>query len=164
MKNKWQKLRNKLCPQRLYKYGKLGLKVHDDRSLKEKLFDWLDSRIEIIDNVIFAVKQKPLKYVFHSFYDISTKQWITSVAQIKKIEKEKNLTFWTYDEMMKESARAKSKLIREQECEIKREIRERIEKIKAGKSYVKELQRDIAKGKYDVKPINNEHINTFRKK
>jgi hypothetical protein len=162
----WETLRNKLCPKRLYKYGTLGLEYFDDRSKKEKFFDRVERYVDMADAylTLFRAKQFKTSHIFHSFWDISTKQWISSVGQIKQIEKEKGLIFWSFDEMEKEAARGAVNAQKHQDETIKRDMRRIFKELHSGKSFRKELKRDIENGKFDHdKDFSKRQIHTFGK-
>ena len=74
-------------PKRLYKYGTIGLSVCDDRTKKEKVFDY-------IDDFFFnwqqnkRYKRTKVSYVFRSYFDYGLGKVVSSTEEIKKKEKE----------------------------------------------------------------------------
>ena len=71
----------------MYKFGTIGLKVHDDRTLKEKFFDRID---EFFFNWEQEQRYKRAyrKQVFHSYFDFGLGKMATSNEEIKKKEKQ----------------------------------------------------------------------------
>jgi len=143
-------IRKKVCPHRLYKYGTMGLSVHDDRSRKEKVFDYLDNLAERIDKYLARPRYKR-KQCFHSFFDVSTGQVISSVSQIDEICKRDGLEFSSFREIRNEADRYKKINEDDKNRMIKKDMAEIVRNVKSGKrSYKKEMMERIRKNEYTI--------------
>ena len=119
-------------PKRLYKFGTIGLKVHDDRTLKEKFFDRID---EFFFNWEQNQRYKRAyrKQVFHSYFDFGLGRMVTSNEEIRKKEKQ-GYTYTTFNEMEKESDRIRARIKREEKERTRKYFQEGIARIKSGNS------------------------------
>lgn len=120
-------------PKRLYKYGTTGLKYFDDRTKKEKFFDYIDE--------FFFNWQQELRYkrayrkaIFNSYFDFGLGKVISSTEEIRKKEKQ-GYAYTTFKDMENESDRIKARVKREQAEKTKKHFQEVIGRIKAGTSH-----------------------------
>ena len=120
-------------PKRLYKYGTTGLKYFDDRTRKEKFFDYIDE--------FFFNWQQELRYkrayrkaIFNSYFDFGLGKVVSSTEEIKKKEKQ-GYAYTTFKDMENESDRIKARVKREQAEKTKKHFQEVIGRIKAGTSH-----------------------------
>lgn len=143
-------IRKKICPRRLYSHGILGLWFDDDRTRLEKVFDYIDKIVNRID-AYFKQPAYIRKQIFHSFFDISTDQVISSVGQINAICKAQGVEFSTFREIKDEA----KKTSRHNELKKNRMIKDGIKEILDNvshqrKSYKKEIMDNIKKGEYHI--------------
>ena len=119
-------------PKRLYKFGTIGLKVHDDRTLKEKFFDRID---EFFFNWEQNQRYKRAyrKQVFHSYFDFGLGRMVTSNEEIRKKEKQ-GYTYTTFNEMEKESDRIRARIKKEEKERTRKYFQEGIARIRSGNS------------------------------
>ena len=119
-------------PKRLYKYGTIGLSVCDDRTKKEKVFDY-------IDDFFFnwqqnkRYKRTKVSYVFRSYFDYGLGKVVSSTEEIKKKEKE-GYVYMTDRELDRESARRKYLNKKESKERAVKYFEEGFAKIRAGNS------------------------------
>ena len=119
-------------PKRLYKYGTIGLSAYDDRTRKEKFFDW-------IDEYFFNWQQRQRykrayrKQVFHSYFDFGLGKMVTSNEDIRKKEKQ-GYVYTTFSQMEAESDRIKARIKREEKERTRKYFQEGIARIKSGNS------------------------------
>ena len=135
-------------PKRLYKYGTTGLFIHDDRTWKEKLCDKIDGylrRLELRWHI-----RKRSKAVWHSWFDVSTGTWITSMADIRRIEKEKGLVFTSFSDIDKEVAFQNKEKERKFRRDTRKYFGNAMRDIQQGRSFVKEINDRINKGDYKI--------------
>ena len=82
----WKRLRRTIKEKRLYRYGTCGLSVFDDRSLLEKVLDY-------VDGIFFNIDQKRryrhsrLSEFFKPVFDWSTGKWMRNLSDIRAMEK-----------------------------------------------------------------------------
>lgn len=119
-------------PKRLYKYGTTGLKYFDDRSKKEKFFDYIDE--------FFFNWQQNLRYrrafrkqIFHSYFDFGLGKVVSSNEEIRKKEKQ-GYAYTTFKEMEAESDRIRARIKKEQKERTKKYFQEGIARIRSGNS------------------------------
>lgn len=119
-------------PKRLYKYGTTGLKYFDDRTKKEKFFDYFDE--------FFFNWQQKLRYakayrkqVFHSYFDFGLGKMVTSNEEIRNKEKQ-GYAYTTFKEMEAESDRIRARIKKEQKERTKKYFQEGIARIRSGNS------------------------------
>ena len=120
-------------PKRLYKYGTIGLSAYDDRTKKEKFFDWIDE--------FFFQWQQRIRYakayrkaIFNSYFDFGLGKVISSTEEIRKKEKQ-GYAYTTFKDMENESDRIRSRIARENKEKTKKHFREVIGRIKLGNSH-----------------------------
>ena len=120
-------------PKRLYKFGTIGLKVHDDRTLKEKFFDYID---EFFFNWEQEQRYKRAyrKQVFHSYFDFGLGKMVTSNEEIKKKEKQ-GYVYTTFNEMESQSSKIRARIKKEQTEKTRKHFQEVIGRIKSGNSH-----------------------------
>lgn len=153
MLNYWNKIRSRLCPKRITRYGTVASSIFDDRTRKERIFDAIERRVQAIHRALVA-KRSRSRQVFHSFFDVSTSQWITSSKQIDDICKEKGLEFLHFREIDEEAKRYKAINEREKKEMVKKGMEEIITNVKQGKrSYVREINEKIKQNQYNIKPV-----------
>lgn len=129
-------------PKRLYKYGTIGLSAYDDRTKKEKFFDWIDE--------FFFQWQQRIRYakayrkaIFNSYFDFGLGKVISSTEEIRKKEKQ-GYAYTTFKDMENESDRIRSRIARENKEKTKKHFREVIGRIKSGNShYHQELMQKV---------------------
>ena len=119
-------------PKRLYKFGTIGLKVHDDRTLKEKFFDRIDEFFFNWEQNL-RYKRAYRKQVFHSYFDFGLGRMVTSNEEIRKKEKQ-GYTYTTFNEMEKESDRIRARIKREEKERTRKYFQEGIARIRSGNS------------------------------
>ena len=120
-------------PKRLYKYGTVGLSYFDDRTKKEKFFDYIDE--------FFFNWQQELRYkrayrkaIFNSYFDFGLGKVVSSTEEIRKKEKT-GYAYTTFSEMERESSRIRAKIKREEAEKTRKHFNEVIGRIKAGTSH-----------------------------
>lgn len=118
---------------RLYKYGTIGLVHFDDRTRKEKFFDYIDE--------FFFNWQQELRYkrayrkaIFNSYFDFGLGKVISSTEEIRKKEK-KGYVYTTFKEMENQSDKIRARLKREETEKTRKHFNEVIGRIKAGTSH-----------------------------
>jgi hypothetical protein len=149
----WQLIR---VPKRIYKYGTYGLKYFDDRSRKEKWCDLVDKWLEQWSDTLKRKKARKSQ-IWHSYRDIATGRIISSMADLKAIEKETGLVCTTFSEVRQEAKiQAKNQKIAQKRM-IKKGMSNIMHNVVQGRSYVKELNDKIRQGKYEIgqKPTMN---------
>jgi len=129
-------VRRKLCPKRIYKYGKVGLGIHDDRSSKEKLFDWIESCVEEYE------RRRTHKIIsdngFRPYFDWSLGLWINNRGAIKDIERSTGLDYVSIKDWEKESAKQKKHMEDKHTDKIRKGVEQIKRDINNGRSFVKE--------------------------
>jgi hypothetical protein len=126
----------------LYKFGTIGLKVHDDRTLKEKFFDRID---EFFFNWEQEQRYKRAyrKQVFHSYFDFGLGKMVTSNEEIKKKEKQ-GYVYTTFNEMESQSSKIRARIKKEQAEKTRKHFQEVVGRIKSGNShYQADLMRKV---------------------
>lgn len=93
LKPYWNKLRNKVCPPRLRQ------NLLDEYSLYERMFNFIDDWFYNLKKEYKDYKSYKPKHIWHTYFDYSTGQNISSYADIRKIEKEKGLTYSNFKEL-----------------------------------------------------------------
>lgn len=118
---------------RLYKYGTIGLSAYDDRTKKEKFFDYIDE--------FFFKWQQNLRYqkayrkaIFNSYFDFGLGKVVSSNEEIRKKEKQ-GYVYTTFAEMEAQSDRIRARIKKEEKAKTKKYFREGISKIKSGNSH-----------------------------
>ena len=126
----------------MYKFGTIGLKVHDDRTLKEKFFDRID---EFFFNWEQEQRYKRAyrKQVFHSYFDFGLGKMVTSNEEIKKKEKQ-GYVYTTFNEMESQSSKIRARIKKEQAEKTRKHFQEVIGRIKSGNlHYQADLMRKV---------------------
>ena len=119
-------------PKRLYKHGTVGLKYFDDRTKKEKVFDY-------IDEFFFKWEQERRykkayrKQVWHSYFDYGLGKMVTSSEEIRKKEKQ-GYVYMTDAELDRESARRQRMNKEERRARTQKAMEEGFAKIRSGNS------------------------------
>ncbi len=132
-------------PKRLYRYGTTGLKYFDDRTRKEKLFDYID---EFFFNWQQNIRYRRAyrKQVFHSFFDYGLGRVVSSNDEIKAKEKE-GYVYISDAEADRETARRRRINKQERRQRIEKHFSEGFARIKAGNShYYQDLQNRTKNG------------------
>ena len=131
-------------PKRLYKYGTIGLSICDDRTKKEKMFDYIDE--------FFFNWQQKLRYkrayrkaIFNSFFDYGLGKVVSSTTEIKAKEKE-GYIYMSDRELDKYTAQRRNLNKKERKERAIKYFDEGFAKIRAGKSnYYEQLSKRINK-------------------
>ena len=129
-------------PKRLYKFGTIGLSHFDDRTRKEKFFDYID---EFFFNWEQEQRYKRAyrKQVFHSYFDFGLGKMVTSNEEIKKKEKQ-GYVYTTFNEMESQSSKIRARIKKEQAEKTRKHFQEVIGRIKSGNShYQADLMRKV---------------------
>ena len=126
--------RRRFCPIRIYKYGKVGLAIHDDRTRLEKICD------RISDWIWEYERKKVIKesYAFRPYFDWSMGLWITSPYARKEIEKKLGLESISVSDWQKEWDKKKVRLEEYKQKRLEKGIVEVIKDVKQGRSFQKE--------------------------
>ena len=135
-------------PKRLYQYGTLGLSVYDDRTDIEKFCDKVDDLIENLEQK-YRVRKRD-NSIFHTFFDISSRMWISSVSDIKKIERERGWKYMHFDEIEREADKNYKETQRKSTENHKKYFESAFRDLKQGRSFKKELHEKIRKGEYEI--------------
>lgn len=145
MLKKLLKILNKIKPKkRLYKYGTLGLSLYDDRTLKDKVNDFLCG--------LFIIKPKynPMIFKsvnFRSFWDFQTNTTISSIEQIKERERAGQVLLKPHE--LSEHAKKAKKYKRDaHKAKIRKDLERMVREIHQGKSYARPIM-----GQTERKPI-----------
>ena len=132
----FDRIRYNLCPKRIYKYGKVGLHVHDDRTIKEKLFDWIESWVEEYE------RRRQHKIIsdngFRPYFDWSLGLWINNRSAIKDIERSTGLDYVSIKDWEKESAKQRKYMDEKHTAKIAKGVEQIKRDINNGRSFVKE--------------------------
>ena len=108
------------------------MKVHDDRTLKEKFFDRIDEFFFNWEQNL-RYKRAYRKQVFHSYFDFGLGRMVTSNEEIRKKEKQ-GYTYTTFNEMEKESDRIRARIKKEEKERTRKYFQEGIARIRSGNS------------------------------
>ena len=138
----WQKIK----PQkRLYKFGTLGLNFFDDRTIKEKICDYIDKFFFVyVQNQ--REKRAYRKSVFNSFFCYSLGKVVHSTQELKDKEKE-GYRMMSFSELERTAKHYKDRLNKEQDAKSTKYWTEALGKIKSGNSnYVQQMQERIKSG------------------
>ena len=118
---------------RLYKYGTIGLKHFDDRTVKEKFFDRIDEFFFNWEQEL-RYKRAYRKAIFNSYFDFGLGKVISSTEEIRKKEK-KGYVYTNFKDMENESDRIRARIKRERAEKTKKHFQEVVGRIKAGTSH-----------------------------
>lgn len=129
---------------RLYRYGTIGLKYFDDRTRKEKFFDYID---EFFFNWQQNIRYRRAyrKQVFHSFFDYGLGRVVSSNDEIKAKEKE-GYVYISDAEADRETARRRRINKQERRQRIEKHFSEGFARIKAGNSNYYEQLKNRTRG------------------
>lgn len=130
-------IRRKYCPQRLYKYGILGLEMFDDRTFKEKAFDWVGNKLTTL---IVKQEQRRTDQGFRPYFDWSLGLWINQRGAIKDIERSTGLEYVTVKDWEKESAKQRAYKDKAFEDKLEKRIVNVMKDINQGRSFIKEKE------------------------
>lgn len=104
-----------------------------------------------IDGLIERYRlRKGKTHVWRSWFDISTGTYISSMSDIKRLEKEQGLVFGSFEDIRKEvkyQTKEKEKKFKDY---TKNYMRKAVRDIKKGRSFVKETRERISRGDYQV--------------
>lgn len=128
--NNWAKVREVICPVRFYKYGTVGLNLHDDRSILEKLCD-------NIDKLLKPKTRKP-KLVFRGWFDWSLGRYISSKDDIKQIEKETGYDLVNVADWERESKRQRAIIDKSHEEHLEKKLKGVIRDVQQGRKFTME--------------------------
>jgi hypothetical protein len=132
----FERVRRRFCPQRIYKYGKVGLAVHDDRSIAEKVFDYLHILLYGL-KVKHEHKQRG-DIGFRPYFDWSLGLWINNRSAIRDIERQTGLEYVTVKEWEKESGKQRRYMDEKFENKLEKRLGDVIKDINQGRSFLKE--------------------------
>jgi hypothetical protein len=148
IKTIWKVIRP--VPKRFYRYGTIGLNICDDRTLLEKICDWIDRYIETSHKR--HIEQG--RAIWNTYFDVGIGDYITSYNQIKKIEKEKGWTYLTPREIHEEAKKGYEDRKKKSEERTFKKFEKAINEISQGRSFVKETKEKINKGQYQIGSVN----------
>ena len=135
---------------RFYQYGTVALRfgLGDDRTKAEKICDAID------DYLANWQERKKIRRIergcWKSFQCGSTGQTITSMADIRKIERERGWIYMDDRDIAKEAKRHAEYNKQRFNKKVKKDITQIIKDIKQGRSFVREAKDKIAKGNYGI--------------
>ena len=129
----YELIRRHYCPQRIYKYGKLGLAVDDDRTAMERLFDSIGTYLY---NSQKRIKQHDTG--FRPYFDWSLGLWINSRGAIKDIERQTGLDYVSIKDWEKESVKQRRYMDEKFEAKLESRLVDVVKDINQGRSFVKE--------------------------
>jgi hypothetical protein len=129
-------VRKRLCPQRIYKYGKVGLFIDDDRFLIEKVFDYIgDYLCKLQNQYSYRLKGDG---GFRPYFDWSLGFWINNRGAIKDIERSTGLDYVSVKDWEKESKRQRRNMDSKFEDKLEGRLKDVVKDINQGRSFVKE--------------------------
>lgn len=133
-------------PKRLYKFGTIGLKVHDDRTKSEKFWDRIDDFFfNWEQNQRF--KKAYRKQVWHSYFDYGLGKVVTSAEEIRAKEKQ-GYVYMSDREWERETSRRAERNRRERKEKTRKAMAEGFAKIRSGNSnFYEQYQRRVREGK-----------------
>ena len=133
-------------PKRLYKFGTIGLKVHDDRTKAEKFWDRIDDFFfNWEQNQRF--KKAYRKQVWHSYFDVGLGKVVTSSEEIRAKEKQ-GYVYMSDREWERETSRRAERNRRERKEKTRKAMAEGFAKIRSGNSnFYEQYQRRVREGK-----------------
>ena len=144
IKKYWDRLRQRIAPFKLRRYGTCGLSFTDDRTLLEKVCDYIDKWFKTQE--IRATHTR--RTAFEAFFDRSLGIQINSMSDIRKIERERGMTYISLDDIESENAKKARRKEEQFDRDIEHGVVEAVHRINEGHSYVKEaLQRQRAQGR-----------------
>lgn len=145
------RLYKKIRPhKRLYKWGTIALQYFDDRTFKEKIYDYIDEWFFNWQQKVRAGRAYR-KAAFNSFFCTSTGTTISSMEQIREREK-KGYAFATLREMEQEADKAKRHIEAVSKAKRHKYLEEGYQKIMRGTSnFQKQVEDKIKSGEYEVK-------------
>lgn len=144
----WRKYRP--VSKRFYRYGTVALKygLGDDRTKAEKICDAID------DYLADWQERKKIRKIerraWKSFQCGSTGQTITSMADIRKIEREKGWIYMDDRDIAKEAKRHAEYNKQRFNKKVKKDLVQIMKDIHNGRSFVREAKDKIAKGQYGI--------------
>lgn len=133
-------------PKRLYKFGTIGLKVHDDRTKSEKFWDRIDDFFfNWEQNQRF--KKAYRKQVWHSYFDVGLGKVVTSSEEIRAKEKQ-GYVYMSDREWERETSRRAERNRRERKEKTRKAMAEGFAKIRSGNSnFYEQYQKRVREGK-----------------
>lgn len=133
-------------PKRLYKFGTIGLKVHDDRTKSEKFWDRIDEFFfNWEQNQRF--KKAYRKQVWHSYFDVGLGKVVTSSEEIRAKEKQ-GYVYMSDREWERETSRRAERNRRERKEKTRKAMAEGFAKIRSGNSnFYEQYQKRVREGK-----------------
>jgi hypothetical protein len=132
-------------PKRLYRWGTIALKYFDDRTIKEKFFDYIDDKFFNWQQKVRATRAYR-KVVFNSFFCYSLGKVVHSTQELKDKEKE-GYRMMSFSELERTAKHYKDRLNKEQDAKSTKYWTEALGKIKSGNSnYVQQMQERIKSG------------------
>ena len=129
---------------RLYPMGTVGLGYWDDRTWLEKKLDSIEDRIKDYERS----KRERRSHIWHTFFDISTGTYISSMSDIRKIEREKGWTYADFKDIHKEAEKHDKYNMKAQGEMVRKDIAKLYKDVKQGRKFTHEIQDKINKGQY----------------
>jgi hypothetical protein len=127
--------RRKYCPIRIYRFGKVGLSVWDDRTKFEKVCDWIGDRLWELERKKYVSRET---YVFRPYFDWSLGLMITSPYARREIEKKLGKETITVSDWEKEQAK-RMKLREDLHTKkIEEGVKRVLQDVKQGRSFQRE--------------------------
>jgi hypothetical protein len=139
----WKNTARRLYPKRLYRWGTIGLKFHDDRTITEKCLDVVDTWLEDYIDKRRNQRANAYKYIFRSFFDHSSGKWMHSWNDIKQYEKENGKYYIPFNEIDTENKRRRANHEHDQSVKIQAGIKQVLVNVQKGHSYVHEQKRRL---------------------
>jgi len=133
----WSHIRHKYFKKRLYAYGECALWLNDDRSRSEKIADKFDTyfRERRLENQRIRAKKSNR---FNSFFDWSLGVMITSKDDIKRIEKERGMTYVSVKDWEVENARKHKNREEMRDKRINEKLDKVIRDVQQGRKFTQE--------------------------
>jgi hypothetical protein len=150
----WQYIRKHHFQKRLYDYGEKALYLNDDRTIFEKLADKID--------IYFRERRLRLQWEsanktkrFNSFFDWSLGVWIHSREDIKRIERERGMTYVSVKDWEAENARKHKRREEMRDKRIQKKLDGVIRDVAQGRKFTQESmeRREAIFKKYGMKRI-----------
>lgn len=133
-------------PHRITQYGTCALAYFDDRSDAEKLYDAVDAFIERLERRFD--RRMRSRAIWHTFFDISTGTYISSMDDIKRIEREKGYQYGSFRDIEIEAKKNDRNNLKKQKEMIRKDIAHMYREVKQGRKYTGEIQERINRGEY----------------
>ena len=129
----FKSIRHSYCPKRIYAYGTNGLRYFDDRTTKEKVFDFIDTWF---DNHI--VRESAPRW--------RVTEWTDSLGNSSQKIKESEKSGYAYmspREWDQHTAKAKKTREKEEKDRFREKVKFAVSEIKKGRKYTREWGRPL---------------------